>query len=132
MRPLPQLTPANEWFWTSGADGRLRVQGCTDCGTLVHPPVPICPVCRSRAWAPTEVSGRATVVAFTVNHHQWLPDLEPPYAIANVALAEDPNVHLTTNVVGCAPDEVHIDQAVQVTFEQHGDVWFPLFEPVAD
>jgi hypothetical protein len=21
MRPLPELTPANEWFWTSGADG---------------------------------------------------------------------------------------------------------------
>jgi acetyl-CoA acetyltransferase len=25
VRPLPQLTPANEWFWTSGADGRLRI-----------------------------------------------------------------------------------------------------------
>jgi hypothetical protein len=46
MRPLPELTPWNEWFWTSGADGRLRIQGCTDCATLVHPPVPICPVCR--------------------------------------------------------------------------------------
>ena len=30
MRPLPELTPANRWFWTSGADGRLRVQGCDD------------------------------------------------------------------------------------------------------
>ena len=24
MRPLPELTPENEWFWTSGADGKLR------------------------------------------------------------------------------------------------------------
>ena len=39
LRPLPELTPGTEWFWTSGADGVLRVQGCTDCGTLVHPPV---------------------------------------------------------------------------------------------
>src|SRR5437667_397321 len=61
MRPLPELTPANRWFWTSGADGRLHVQGCDDCGTLVHPTVPICPSCRSRSWSPTEVSGRATV-----------------------------------------------------------------------
>lgn len=30
-RPLPQLTPFNEWFWTSGADGRLRIQACGDC-----------------------------------------------------------------------------------------------------
>ena len=71
MRPLPELTPANRWFWTSGADGRLHVQGCDDCGTLVHPPGPICPSCRSRSWSPTEVSGRATVVGFTVNSQRW-------------------------------------------------------------
>src|SRR6188472_1877921 len=99
VRPLPQLTPMNEWFWTSGADGRLRVQQCDDCQTLVHPPVPVCPACRSRAWTPSVVSGRGTVIAFTVNRHQWLPDFEPPYAIAIVSLAEDPTVHLTTNVI---------------------------------
>ncbi len=128
MRPLPQLTPASEWFWTSGADGRLRIQRCSDCGQLVHPPVPICPACRSRSSAPTEVSGRGTVVGFTVNHHQWLPGFEPPYVIANVALAEDPSVHLTTNIVGGEVDDVHIGQEVQVRFEQHEDVWLPLFE----
>jgi acetyl-CoA acetyltransferase/uncharacterized OB-fold protein len=129
LRPLPQLTPANEWFWTSGSDGVLRVQGCQDCNALVHPPVPICPACRSRAWEPRAVSGRATVVGFTVNHHQWLPDLEPPYVIANVALEEDPTVRLTTNITGCEPDEVHIGQRVAVRFESHEDVWLPLFEP---
>jgi len=75
------------------------------------------------------LSGRATVVGFTVNHQQWLPGFEPPYAIANVALAEDETVHLTTNVVGCDPDDVHIGQEVVVRFEQHEDVWIPLFEP---
>ena len=49
--------------------------------------------------------------------------------IANVALAEDPTVHLTTNIVGCDPDDVHIGQEVAVRFEQHDDVWLPLFEP---
>ena len=101
-RPLPELTPANDWFWTSGADGTLRIQECSDCGELVHPPVPICPYCRSRSSKPTPVSGRGTIVGFTVNAHRWLPDLDPPYVIANVALAEDPRVHLTTNIVGCA------------------------------
>ena len=129
MRLLPQLTPFNEWFWTSGADGRLRVQRCDDCQKLVHPPVPICPDCRSRSWTPAEVSGTATVIGFTVNQHEFLPGWEPPYVIANVALAEDPSVRLTTNVVGCEPDEVHIGQEVQVTFEHHEDVWLPKFEP---
>jgi len=129
MRPLPQLTPFNEWFWTSGADGKLRIQRCKECSTFVHPPVPICPVCRSRASEPAEVSGRATVVGYTVNARQWLPDFEPPYVIANVALAEDPSVRLTTNIVRCEPDDVHIGQEVAVCFEQHDDVWIPLFEP---
>jgi acetyl-CoA acetyltransferase/uncharacterized OB-fold protein len=129
MRPLPQLTTANDWFWTSGADGTLRVQGCTDCGSLVHPPTPICPRCRSRSSKPTPVSGRATVVGFTVNDHQWLPGLDPPYVIANVVLAEDPAVHLTTNIVGCDPADVHVGQEVMVRFERHEDVWLPLFEP---
>ena len=132
MRPLPLLTPANEWFWTSGADGRLRIQGCQDCKALVHPPVPVCPACRSRSWAPAVVSGRATVVGFTVNQHPWLPGLDPPYVIANVALAEDPTVHLTTNVVGCDPGEVHVGQEVMVRFEPHDDVWLPMFEPTGE
>ena len=132
MRLLPQLTPFNQWFWTSGGDGVLRIQGCVDCKALVHPPTPICPSCGSRSSAPTEVSGRATVVAFTINQHQWLPGFEPPYVIANVALAEDPTVHLTTNIVGCDPAEVGIGDEVTVRFEHHEDVWLPLFERTGD
>ena len=128
MRPLPELTPATEWFWTSGADGVLRVQGCDDCGQLVHPPTPICPSCRSRSSKPVAVSGRGTIVGYTVNSHQWHPAFEPPYVIANVALAEDASVHLTTNIVGGAPSDVSVGQEVTVRFEQYEDVWLPFFE----
>jgi acetyl-CoA acetyltransferase/uncharacterized OB-fold protein len=131
-RPLPELTPDVAWFWTSGEDGRLRVQGCSDCGTLVHPPVPICPQCRSRSWEPTAVSGEGIVIGFTVNAHQWTAGLPPPYVVANIALVEDPRVRLTTNVVGCDPAEVHIGQKVRVCFEHHQDVWLPLFAPTGD
>jgi acetyl-CoA acetyltransferase/uncharacterized OB-fold protein len=128
MRPLPELTPATEWFWTSGADGLLRIQGCTECHTLVHPPVPICPVCRSRNWEPTVVSGRGTIIGYTINQHQWHPDFTPPYVIAVVALAENPAVRLTTNVVDCDPDAVQVGQEVMVRFEHEDNVWLPLFE----
>lgn len=132
MRPLPQLTPANEWFWTSGADGRLRIQRCDECATFVHPPVPLCPACRSRAWTATPVSGRATVIGVTVNAQQWLPGFEPPYVIANVALEDDPSIHLTTNIVDTDPAAVAIGDVVAVRFEQHDDVWLPLFAPTGD
>jgi acetyl-CoA acetyltransferase/uncharacterized OB-fold protein len=129
VRPLPELVPGSDWFWRSGADGKLRIQSCAECRKLVHPPVPICPACRSRHRQTEVVSGRATVIGHTVNAHQWLPAFDPPYVIANVALAEDPDVRLTTNLVGCDPADVHIGQEVAVRFEQAGDVWLPLFEP---
>ena len=128
-RPLPKLLPWNEWFWTSGADGTLRIQGCDECDALVQPPAPICPVCQSKRHSPRAMSGRATVIGFTVNHQQWLPGFDPPYVIANVALAEDPAIHLTTNILGCEPDAVHIGMEVQVRFEHIDDIWLPLFEP---
>lgn len=129
MRLLPELTPANRWFWTSGADGRLRIQSCTACAALVHPPAPICPKCRSRSWEPRVVSGRAVVAGYTVNSHPWIPGFDPPYVVAVVALEEDAGVRLTTNVVGCEPAAVHVGQEVVVRFEPHEDVWLPLFEP---
>ena len=129
MRPLPELTPFNEWFWKSGADGHLRIQACADCGTLVHPPVPVCPECRSSSRQPTVVSGRATVIGFTENHQPWSPAFEVPYVIANVALEEDARVRLTTNIVGCDAAAVHVGQEVTVRFEQQDDLWVPLFEP---
>jgi acetyl-CoA acetyltransferase/uncharacterized OB-fold protein len=128
-RLLPQLTPENEWFWTSGAGGVLRVQGCRDCSTLVHPPVPICPTCHSTDWEPAPVSGRATVAGYTVNSHPWLPGFDPPYVIAVVALEESPDVRLTTNIVDCEPEDVHIGQEVEVRFEAHDAVHLPLFAP---
>ena len=129
MRPLPELTPFNAWFWQSGRDGQLRIQGCRDCGRLVHPPSPVCPACGSKESEPTAVSGLATVIGYTVNQHQWLPGFEPPYVIANVALLEDAAVRLTTNIVHCEPEDVHIGQEVSVLFEATGDTWLPLFEP---
>jgi acetyl-CoA acetyltransferase len=79
-----------------------------------------------------EVSGRATVVGVTVNHQRWLSSFETPYVVANVALAEDPSVRLTTNIVDCPPDDVAIGQEVVVRFEQHEDVWLPLFVPTGE
>ncbi|MFI6338948.1 thiolase C-terminal domain-containing protein [Streptomyces sp. NPDC050535] len=130
-RPLPQPSLASSEFWRSGADGVLRISHCDDCGRYFHPPMPLCPSCRSRAVAPEPVSGRAVVVGFTVTHQTWLPSFPPPYVVAVVALAEDDRARLTTNIVGCAPDRVSVGMPVRVRFERTEDdaVYLPLFEP---
>jgi uncharacterized OB-fold protein len=129
FRILPRVTPVTEFFWTSGADGKLRFLRCDRCGYYVHPPSPVCPVCLGRALTPSPVSGRATVVTFTVNHQPWIPGFDPPYAVAIVEMEEQAGLRLMTNVVGCPPDDVRIGLPVTVTFEEHDDVWVPLFTP---
>lgn len=131
-RPLPQVTAENEFFWTSGADGKLRLQVCQACDSLIHPPAPVCRYCRSLDVGVRAVSGKATLAGFTVNERFSLPGLPAPYVIAQVAIAEDPRVRLTTNLVDCDTDRLELGQPVEVVFEQVEDVWFPLFRPVSD
>jgi acetyl-CoA acetyltransferase/uncharacterized OB-fold protein len=128
-RPLPQITPENEFFWTAGADGVLRFRACARCHALQHPPGPICRTCGSDELAPTEVAGTGVVVGFTLNEHPWHPDLPPPYLIAIVAIDEDPRVRLTTNLMDVDPADVHVGLGVEVRFEPVEDVWLPIFAP---
>ena len=80
---------------------------------------------------PVAVAGTGTIETFTVNYQKWLPELETPYVIARVSLDGVPGVVLTTNIVGCHVTEVDIGDKVRVTFEQHGEIFVPLFEKIA-
>ena len=130
-RPLPRLDRDNRFFWTGGVDGRLRFLQCQDCHSFVHPPRPVCRHCLSERVEPTVVPGTGVVDTFTVNHQKWHPAMEVPCVIARVAIDGAPGVILTTNVVGCPVDEVEMGDRVRVKFEQHDDVWLPLFEKVS-
>ncbi|GGL13499.1 hypothetical protein GCM10011588_29910 [Nocardia jinanensis] len=79
---------------------------------------------------PEAASGKGRVAAYTVNHQQWIPGFEPPYLVAMIELADEPDVRIVSNVVGVDPDQVAIGQEVEVWFEQWDDVWLPLFRPV--
>jgi hypothetical protein len=130
FRVLPDLDQPSGFFWTSGADGRLRFLRCDACAYLIHPPAPYCPRCQSCDAAPTEVSGRGTVHSFTVNHQAW-DGARDVYVIGLVAIDEQPDVRLTTNIVDVDPDEVRVGMAVEVVFEDHAPVFVPLFRPVS-
>ena len=128
-RVRPKITNRNAHFWQGGEDGILRLLRCQDCGTYLHPPTPVCNSCRSTHLAPEPLSGRGTVYAYTVNHYRWVPDMEPPYVVALVELAEQAGLQLMTNIVGCPLDEVHTGMEVEVVFARNDDVYVPLFRP---
>jgi len=57
-----------------------------------------------------------------------VPGQQVPYVLAIVELVEQPDVRLTTRLVGVTPGNVRIGLPLRVRFEQVEDVWLPLFE----
>src|SRR4051794_13285065 len=118
MRVPPLLTELNRDYWTGGLVGELRILRCENCGLWVHPPAPVCRRCLSRELRAQAVSGRGTVAAFTINHHQWSPAATAErYVIAIVELPEQTDLRQTTNIVNCAVGDVYIGMPVRVVFE---------------
>jgi len=106
----------------------LRFLRCSGCGKFVHPPSPICPYCLDRDLSPREVSGRATLTSFTINHQQWIHG-SAPYVLGIVTIEEQDDVRLTTNIVDVEAEELRIGIDLEVTFEANEEVWLPLFRP---
>lgn len=130
-RPKPKLDVENRAFWTGGAEGKLLIAKCGDCGQYTHPPRLICRHCQSENIAPDAVPGTGTIDTMTVNHQPWAPGLEVPFIIARVALDGAPGVYLTSNVVSSPVEAVNFGDKVRVTFEQQDEIFYPLFEKVS-
>lgn len=130
-RILPELNEQNRHFWCGGEDGHLHMLRCDECQHFVHPPLPICTQCRSRALTVQTLSGSGRVASFTINYQAWFPGLEVPYCVAIIELDEQPGLRLTSNIVNCNLDTIQIGMPVRVHFEQQQDVWLPLFAPLA-
>lgn len=130
-RPLPRLDSDNRAFWTGGAEGKLLLHRCQDCKTFIHPPRPVCHHCLSEKVIPEAVAGTGVVDTYTVNYQKFHPAFEVPFVIARIAIDGAPGVYLTSNVVGCPAEQVDFGDRVKVKFEQHEDVWLPLFEKIS-
>jgi uncharacterized protein len=129
--PLPVLSEPSHVFWTSGADGRMRITRCLGCGYYLHPPAPICRKCHSFAqeWHP--VSGRGLVESFSrlpPGHVRlYAPDTD---VVAIVVLAEQGDLRLTTNIIGCLSSDVAIGLSVRLSFVECGQVFLPMFTAI--
>ena len=128
FRLTPSMTADTQFFWDGVKEHRLLIQRCGGCGTLRHPPRPMCPHCRSLEWDAVEASGRGTVFSCVIPHHPPLPGFDEPYVVALVDLEE--GTRLVTNIVGVAPPDVTVGMKVRVQYGEFDDgVVLPLFGP---
>lgn len=129
-KPLPPMAPWTEPYWSAARNHQLLIQQCDACGRYIFYPRRRCPTCFSAEIGWVEASGRARVRAYTVVQNNAPSAFleEMPFVIAIVELEE--GVPMTTNIVGCDPQEVYTEMPVEVVFEElTPEVTLPKFRP---
>jgi uncharacterized OB-fold protein len=127
-RPIPRRTPTSAPFFDAARAGKLVLQRCPRDGFFFYPRSR-CPVCLGDDWSWESVSGRGTIYSFTVDRVGLDPAQRSqlPLVVAAVELEEGPR--LTTRIVGCQPEDVSVDQPVEVRFEDLGRETLIHFTP---
>jgi len=119
----------NAWWWEAIDRGELLIQRCKGCGTLRHPPRPMCGKCQSLEWDSIPSKGEGKVYSFTVLHHPQFPGYEYPLVCAVVELTD--GIRMVSNIVDCDPDAVEIGMSVRLSVEAVDEsLKLPLFRPV--
>ena len=137
--PAPMLDPfadeTTQPFWDAALDGRLLGSKCTNCGTVLIPPQPMCFNCRGESFAWTELPGTGRIYTFTVVRHPLNEGLRPvvPYVSGVIELdgTQGAGARMIANITDCDPDTVRIGDAVRIWFERVSDTMaVPRFRPV--
>jgi uncharacterized OB-fold protein len=127
-RPRPAVTLDTKFWWDGLRAGELRIQRCSACGGLQHPPEPFCPLCGGDDLSWIVARGTGLVHSFVVYHEPRIPGFAYPYVVALVELAEGTRV--VANLEEIDPTAVEIDQPVRVTFREIDDeLTLPVFVP---
>lgn len=128
--PVPLVEALTEPYWSAARDGRLVIQRCTDCGAFRHLPHVMCGSCQSSAHDWAESAGTGTVYTYTIVTHPVhdATTAAVPYNVVVVELDDCGGVLVPSNVVDCAPEDVHVGMRVEVVFEPVTDeITIPRF-----
>jgi len=129
MKPLPKIDGDSKKFWEGCKNGQLLIQQCKDCNMFIYYPRIVCPSCMSSHLIDVESTGKGTIYSYTIAYRgaglAYKNDV--PYIVALIELEE--GVRMLSNVIDCAPEDVHIKMKVQVSFEERDDYSIPQFIP---
>jgi uncharacterized OB-fold protein len=119
-RPQPPIGRDNAYYWEGVAKGVVLIQKCTACGSLRHPPSPMCPQCQSLDWTTVSATGRAVLHSYTICHHPLPPWEEGPYAVVLVDIeveGDEQGARIVCGTRGIAHDDLRIEMPMRLLFE---------------
>lgn len=127
----PVVNRDTSYFWDGTALGELRIQQCSSCGVLRHPPGPMCPSCGATKPSYLVAEGTGAVYSYVVHHHPPVPGKRLPLVVALVELPE--GVRVMAELVGVSADEVSVGMAVEFDSSPIGDgLFLPIWRPKSD
>ena len=90
---VPAADEVSTPFWDATREHRYTVQQCSACQHVQYPPKALCTGCGSMDdLTQVDSTGEGVVDTFSVIHRAPRADVEVPYTIARVRLAEGPIV----------------------------------------
>lgn len=131
-KPLPELTPDNEPFWTGCAEGELRMQQCGQCQYVRYPISFVCPRCLAKESTWITLNGTGEVYSSIVFHQVYNKEFadDVPYQVVLVQLDEGPRMF--SNVVQDEGHPIGVGDRVEVVFDQvTGEISIPKFRPAS-
>jgi len=139
--PLPDTDwEAAREFWAAAERGELVIPRCAACDTYNWYPGPTCKACGGERLAWARVSGRGRLYSWAVVRHAFLKQFakKVPYVTGLVALEEDPEVRIVTNLIECEVEQLTVDLPVRVVFRPlsfpgaEREVMAPMFTPIRE
>jgi uncharacterized OB-fold protein len=128
---MPKVIPPtigydDQFFWDGVAEGKLLLQSCADCGTVRHPPLPMCGKCHSVNRSTFESTGTGFIYSWIQSKHPTEPDAEPRIVIL-VQLDDGPRI--VSNLQGVALADVRNNMRVEFFTKEIDGVLLPQFRP---
>lgn len=118
-------------FWEYCSKKELRFQACGECGTLRHPPTPVCGTCTSTVVEWKLAPGRATIFSYTIIHHAADDRIKAalPYAVVVLEFPDFGPVKLVSNLIA-GLERIHIGMQVDLIWEAAGEgLFLPRYLP---
>jgi uncharacterized OB-fold protein len=124
----PELSRDYQFFMDGLNQHALLVQRCSSCGTVRHPPGPVCPECHSLAWTAEALKGTGTVYSYIVHYHPPIPPYDAPHPVVLVDM--DEGVRVLAALEHCPIDRIEIGMRVRAHFVEVGpNLTFHRFRP---
>jgi uncharacterized OB-fold protein len=126
----PKESSLSRPYWAASRAERLVLPFCTACAAFFWYPRPVCPTCLADTIEWRDAAGTGVVHAVSVMHRPGpgRDEKDGPYAVAIIELFE--GVRVLSNVVGVAPEQIAVGDAVRVAWQALSDGRkLPVFRP---